>query len=385
MGDSVGGAFVVGVALDGDGAHPAARASRGAVPASAIARMLTARALLAERAGLAFLSFEDVRGASSTDAQLDAVQRAAFLAPLTRSIGLVATVDALRAEPFHLSAQLASLDIASRGRAGWIVRADDDVDAAAELPWEPAPGDAMVGEARDVVAVVRALWDSWEDDAVIRDAPTGRYLDRERLHSLDVTGERFSVAGPSIVPRPAQGQPVVLAAGGVLAPGTGNPGEGGHEGAADIVLLEAEAEQGIGELARAARASPAPAPARLIAELEVVLDTEDATAAERLALLDRAASWRSTGRARYRGGAAGLIALLERLATVVDGVRLHPAVIDDDLPVLATAVLPFLRERELTGPSSPETTLRGVLGLERPVNRFEAARLAVGVVSGDSS
>lgn len=60
-------------------------------------------------------------------------------------------------------------------------------------------------EAGEVIEVAARLWDSWEDDAEIRDAATGRFVDRDRLHHIDFTGEFFSVTGPSITPRPPQG------------------------------------------------------------------------------------------------------------------------------------------------------------------------------------
>ena len=69
----------------------------------------------------------------------------------------------------------------------------------------------LFAEAADVVEVVRRLWDSWEDDAEIRDAATDRFLDADKLHTIDFASERFSVRGPSITPRPPQGQPVVAA------------------------------------------------------------------------------------------------------------------------------------------------------------------------------
>ena len=75
----------------------------------------------------------------------------------------------------------------------------------------PSDGDELFDEAADAVEVVRRLWDSWEDDAIIRDAATGRYIDRNKLHYIDFRGKYFSVKGPSITPRPPQGQPVVAA------------------------------------------------------------------------------------------------------------------------------------------------------------------------------
>ena len=69
----------------------------------------------------------------------------------------------------------------------------------------------LFDEAADYVEVLRRLWDSWEDDAEIRDAATGRFVDRDKLHYIDFAGQHFSVKGPSITPRPPQGQPVVAA------------------------------------------------------------------------------------------------------------------------------------------------------------------------------
>ena len=69
----------------------------------------------------------------------------------------------------------------------------------------------LFDEAADYVEVVRRLWDSWEDDAEIRDVATGRFVDRDKLHYIDFEGRWFTVRGPSITPRPPQGQPVVAA------------------------------------------------------------------------------------------------------------------------------------------------------------------------------
>ena len=87
----------------------------------------------------------------------------------------------------------------------------------------------LFDEAADAVEVVRRLWDSWEDDAEIRDVATGRFIDRDKLHYIDFEGSYFSVKGPSITPRPPQGQPIIAALG-TRAPrpgsatATGGPG-----------------------------------------------------------------------------------------------------------------------------------------------------------------
>lgn len=77
----------------------------------------------------------------------------------------------------------------------------------------PLADTELYAEAADHVEVIRRLWDSWEDDAEIRDVATGRFVDRDKLHHIDFEGRHFSVRGPSITPRPPQGQPVVSASG----------------------------------------------------------------------------------------------------------------------------------------------------------------------------
>lgn len=108
----------------------------------------------------------------------------------------------------------------------------------------------------------------------------------------------------------------------------------------------------------------------------MALDTPDAAAAERVADLERHAAWRDRGRLRHIGSADQLVALLGDLRRHVDGVRLHPLVLDQDLPVLSRLVLPALSERRLLTRLLPGTSLRSTLGLERPANRFAAAAVA---------
>ena len=126
-----------------------------------------------------------------------------------------------------------------------------------EGPLRPA-GPELVAElfdeAADYVEVVRRLWDSWEDDAEIRDAATGRFIDRDKLHYIDFGGDYFSVKGPSITPRPPQGQPVVSALGHASVPyqliarstdvGFVTPRDAGH--AAAIVAEIRDAQQAAG-------------------------------------------------------------------------------------------------------------------------------------------
>ncbi len=163
---------------------------------------------LADQLGLDLVTFDDTFGRHGPDAVLVAAR----VAPLTRHVGLVPVATTTHTEPFHLSTALATLDHISRGRAGWQVRVSADPASFSLLGrrevLEPA---ALIAEAGEVIEVVRRLWDSWEDDAIIKDVATGRFIDRDKLHYIAYAGEHFAVKGPSIVPRPPQGQPVVAA------------------------------------------------------------------------------------------------------------------------------------------------------------------------------
>jgi alkanesulfonate monooxygenase SsuD/methylene tetrahydromethanopterin reductase-like flavin-dependent oxidoreductase (luciferase family) len=252
---------------------------------------------------------------------------------------------------------LASLDHIAAGRAGWVVTEEERPEAA--RAWGCpliADADARARESRDGVEVVRALWDSWEDDAVIRSLATSRYLDRERLHYIDFSSDTYAVKGPAIVPRPPQGQLVVL-----------GPPDRVPAAQLDVALVEGRDPASV-----ATAAADAGTP-RVFTEVEVALDTPQGTAAERVADLERHAPWRDRGRLRHIGSADQLVALLRDLSRHIDGVRLHPLVLDEDLAVLSRLVLPALSERRLVARPLPGTSLRSTLGLERPVNRFAAA------------
>jgi alkanesulfonate monooxygenase SsuD/methylene tetrahydromethanopterin reductase-like flavin-dependent oxidoreductase (luciferase family) len=361
--------FFVGLDADGAGAHPAA--ASGLAPTDLVSGARLARSVRqAENAGLTFVSFADallpaVAGAASS-ARLESVTRAAFVARTTTAIGLVPQAPTTYPEPFHLAAQLASLDIAASGRGGWLAGVTRTPETAAAYGRGPVAD--VEREARDVVQVVRDLWDTWEDDAVIRDVATGRYVDRDRIHYPEFEGETFSVKGPLITPRPPQGQLVVFATAGDVASSVR------AERLVDVALVGGADVATAVAAARAARdGSP-----RAGVEIEVVLDDGGRRAEDRLAELDAAAPaaarspW-GTGALRYAGDAAGLVALLTELAEAeVDGVRLLPAVLDTDLPALAREVLPALRAHRVTASPRPGATLRESLGLPRPANRYDA-------------
>jgi alkanesulfonate monooxygenase SsuD/methylene tetrahydromethanopterin reductase-like flavin-dependent oxidoreductase (luciferase family) len=310
--------LVLGLELDGEGSHPAAWRRAAHPPAGLFdPRRLVRLAETAERAGFAFVTLDDdiIPPGSDPDVvgRIGSVERAAYLSAALSVLSVVPAVPTTYSEPFHVSSQLASIDHLTAGRSGWVATVTGSPGAARAWGRPAVSGAAELGrEAADAVEVVRALWDSWEDDAMIRDAASGRYLDRGRLHYVDFAGEGYSVKGPAIVPRPPQGQLVVFAEAGLVP-----------DHLIDVSLVGAPDLAGLRAAAAASRV------ARTFAEVEVALDTPDRAAAERVADLGRHGAWTDRGRLRYVGAAAGLVRLLGELAGLVDGVRLHPAVLDE--------------------------------------------------------
>jgi len=136
------------------------------------------------------------------------------LAVVTEKIGLVATASTSFTEPYNLARQFASIDHLSHGRAGWNLVTSSDPDAAFNFGHvAPIPHADRYQRAEEFADVVLGLWDSWEDDAFVRDRESGRYFDPEKLHVLKHAGKHFRVRGPLNTPRSPQGHPVVFQAG----------------------------------------------------------------------------------------------------------------------------------------------------------------------------
>lgn len=136
------------------------------------------------------------------------------LAMATTRIGLVATASTTYNEPYHIARKFASLDHISRGRAGWnLVTSAVDVEVHNFGRAGVAPHAERYARATEFAEVVRGLWDSWDDDAFLRDAESGLFFDPSRMHVLHHKGERYSVRGPLNVPRTPQGHPVIVQAG----------------------------------------------------------------------------------------------------------------------------------------------------------------------------
>ncbi|HEV7419318.1 MAG TPA: LLM class flavin-dependent oxidoreductase [Mycobacterium sp.] len=382
------------VALDGAGWHPASWREPDARPADLLTpRYWTDLVREAERGLLDFVTIEDGLTLQSDDVlhvddrtdrvrgRLDAVLIASRVAPLTSHIGLVPTAIATHTEPFHLSKAIATLDYVSSGRAGIRVQVSASRDAAGHFGRRDVPdlssfdrpaARSFVGdlfeETGDYVEVLRRLWDSWEDDAEIRDVGTGRFVDRNKLHYIDFEGKRFSVKGPSITPRPPQGQPIVAALGhgeaayrliarsadvGFVTP---------HDAAETAAIVDAISSHRGGDVA----------PVRVFADLVVFLADTPAEATARRERLDHLAG------SPYASDAEIFVGTPEQLADLLQqwqaagavGFRLRPATLPHDLLQITDGLVPELRKRAAFRDAYPAATLRGTLDLPRPANRY---------------
>jgi alkanesulfonate monooxygenase SsuD/methylene tetrahydromethanopterin reductase-like flavin-dependent oxidoreductase (luciferase family) len=390
------------VALDGAGWHPAAWREADARPADLFNAGYWADLVAeAERGLVDFVTIEDSLGLQSDDpfepddrvdqvrGRLDAVLIAARIAPRTRGIGFVPTATVTQTEPFHVSKSIATLDYVSTGRAGVRVQISARQDVADHFGRRPLPRlsaaaiddpavrqqvDEYFAEAADYVEVLRRLWDSWEDDAEIRDTVTGRFIDRDRLHYSEFDGRWFSVKGPSITPRPPQGQPIVAALG---------------HGGASYQLIASSADVGFVTPRDATQAADIAAEidalqrevgrsedaVHIFGDLVVFLDDEPKAAqARRRRLDDLAGTEYRSDAAIYVGTPAELADLLQEWhAAGLSGFRLRPAALPHDLIQITEGLVPELRRRGLFRTGYEASTLRGLLGLPRPANRYATA------------
>ena len=151
---------------------------------------------------------------SGTATSFEPLTLLSALAMVTTRIGLIATASTTFDEPYHIARRFASLDHISQGRAGWNVVTTSNPDAALNFGLdEHVDHDERYRRASEFHHVVTGLWDSWADDAWIRDQESGIFFDSEKLHVLDHKGEFLSVRGPLNIARPIQGWPVIVQAG----------------------------------------------------------------------------------------------------------------------------------------------------------------------------
>jgi alkanesulfonate monooxygenase SsuD/methylene tetrahydromethanopterin reductase-like flavin-dependent oxidoreductase (luciferase family) len=347
------------VALDGYGWHPEAWRHTPDLEPVTSGRYWAGLAATAEQGLLDFVTFDDAltpqrRRRPEIEPRWlagrpDAVLIASRVAPATSHIGLIPVATVTHTEPFHISKAIATLDFVSHGRAGWQVRVSGTAHEAELFGRRDVSGVDLFDEASDAVEVVRRLWDSWEDDAIIRDVATGRFVDRDKLHYIDFVGKYFSVKGPSITPRSPQGQPVVAA----LA--HAKPIYEFASRSTDLVFITPQDDDSLRTILSEV------AGLKVYADLYVtfggVIDARsdalvfDGTPTELVELLLR---WQRLG---------------------VDGVRLRPAVTATDLPVIVNDVVPLLQQAgRFRAAYTDGETLRERLGLPIAENRYVRAK-----------
>lgn len=336
------------VSLDGPGHDPAAWREPDAQPERLFdAAYYVDLVRLAERGRLDFVVLEDGFdrpdfGDGQRGGRLDALLTLARVAPSTTSIGLMAAVTTTHTEPFHVSKNVATLDFVSLGRAGWKVTVStSDADAALFGRKPAAARPELYEEAADAIEVVARLWDSWEDDAVIRDLPTGRYIDRDKVHYVDFEGRFFRVRGPSITPRSPQAQPPLA------MDGTSEEALRVATARADIVFVEPPGLASGRALRDEIRARAAAA-GRIADDVTVMVAVDGGESAAPLAA--RMEEW-------FRAGAA-------------DGFVVRAGRLPHDLVSLVDDVVPRLQAAGVFRREYAGRTLRDHLGSSRPANRY---------------
>lgn len=363
----------------------------------------------------------------------------AAVAAATRHVGLVATASTTYNEPYNLARRFASLDLVSRGRAGWNVVTTADSAAGRNFGFAGASDHgARYARAREFTDLVHALWDSWEDDAFIGDKATGRFVDAAKVHAVNHRGAHYSVAGPLTVPRSPQGRPVTFQAGGSedgreLAAATADAVfslaqtiEDGVAYARDlraraarygrrpdalvvlpglatvIASTEAEArrrqdelwdlvpvEYSLARLAGTLRIDPArldldkplPDPLPLPPDANHTMFLGTVALARRDKLTVRQLLRALGGGVGHRIVAGTPEAIADDIeawfrAGAADGFNLMPDVLPDGLETFVDAVVPILQRRGLFRRDYAGTTLRDHLGLDRPASRFAATGAA---------
>jgi alkanesulfonate monooxygenase len=151
---------------------------------------------------------------SATVTSFEPLTLLSALAMVTERIGLIATASTTFDAPYHIARRFASLDHISRGRAGWNIVTTANPETALNFGMtEHMEHDERYRRAREFYAVVTGLWDSWADDAWLRDQESGIFFDPRRMHVLAHKGEHLSVRGPLNIARPVQGWPVIVQAG----------------------------------------------------------------------------------------------------------------------------------------------------------------------------
>jgi alkanesulfonate monooxygenase len=217
----------IGLSLVSNGTHPAGwRLPEAHADAGLDFKLWKQLAQAAEEAALHFMFLADGIAVRTAAADLDALSYSGridqfepltligALSAVTEKLGFIATASTTYNEPYHIARKFASLDHISGGRVGWnVVTSWSEAEARNFGRDSHMEHTARYGRAEEFVDVVRGLWDSWQDDAFVRDKARGQYFDPAKLHVLGHDGPHLKVLGPLNIARPPQGYPVIAQAG----------------------------------------------------------------------------------------------------------------------------------------------------------------------------
>ncbi len=365
------------------------------------------------------------------NARLEPITLLSALSAVTRDLGLISTLSASFSEPYNVARMFASLDHLSHGRAAWNVVTSGMNEEAMNFGGDSTLEHAHRYErATEYLEVVKALWDSWEDGAVLLDRKSGLFADTAKVHRIEHAGRHFTVRGPLNVPRPPQGYPVIVQAG---SSGDGRDLAACH---ADLHFSMCRSlEEGLAYRKdlneRLKRYGRAPDSLKILPGIQPVLTVSEAEAKEKRELLeslvpermgvDLVSSWcqvdlssvpldgplpdlpdeetydgqrsnlarlkafkeqnmtiREVARQLTNSGAAPVVAgtaaeiadFMEEWfkAGLCDGFNLMFPVLAEDMSDFVQSVVPELQRRGLAQTSYRSGTLRDKLGLGRPSN-----------------
>lgn len=200
--------------------HPGAQADGGInidhyiELAQTAERGLFDQVFVADSPGVEFTGSQEAFSRQGRMSHFEPVTLWAALSAVTKHIGFVATASTTYEDPYLLARKFASLDHISKGRAAWnvVTTSAEKVHGNFGLDAHPDPA-TRYERAHEFVDVVKGLWDSWDDDAFVRDKASGVYFDPDKLHTLNHVGKYLKVKGPLNVERPPQGYPVIVQAG----------------------------------------------------------------------------------------------------------------------------------------------------------------------------
>jgi N-acetyl-S-(2-succino)cysteine monooxygenase len=280
----------LGVFMLGTGHHVAGWRLKEAQAGAENFELIEQIAQTAERGKFDLIFFADALNTGpkvhpSVMVRLEPLTLLAALAMRTSRIGLAATASSTYSDPYNLARMFATIDHLSGGRAAWNVVTGAFPEAAGNFGHaNHPPHDLRYAIATEFVKVVKGLWDSWEDGAIVMDKASGQFADIFKMHELNHKGEYFSVKGPLNVSRPPQGYPVIIQAG---------ASDAGRDLASSIgeVIFAVQQEMGVAKAfaddlrARAAKAGRDPASMKIMPGVCPVIGSSEADAKAKLAAL----------------------------------------------------------------------------------------------------